>query len=305
MKLSTILREENILQLDAVSSRSDLLKQMTDLLVKNSNDLPDDLTSTFLPEIELREKQGGTGVGSGVAFPHARINGLERPLIALATVADGIDFDAPDNEPANIVFLFLFPAKRVELGVKIYASCSRFLMKEHVRNGLLQAQSASDILSITHENDMEIDAPVIALDLMRNKRFRIAPETPLHEATQLMHRNRTLASPVLNKNDEIVGELNCNQIFERELPDYIKHLHSVPHITDFKPFQHYFSEDGEMVVGEFMNECKNATINEDATMLEIVFLLSVKKHPLLYVCRDNKLLGVIDAVTVADKIFNM
>jgi CBS domain-containing protein len=169
----------------------------------------------------------------------------------------------------------------------------------------LKAASPADIISIAQENDMEIDSPVIALDLMRSKRFRLNPQMPLHEATQLMHRNRTLASPVLNANDEIVGELNCNQIFERELPDYIKHLHSVPHITDFKPFQRYFVDGDEMTVGEFMNECSDATVNEDATMLEIVFLLSVKKHPLLYVCRDNKLLGVIDAVTVADKIFNM
>jgi CBS domain-containing protein len=54
-----------------------------------------------------------------------------------------------------------------------------------------------------------------------------------------------------------------------------------------------------------MNPCEASSVNEDATILEIVFLLSVKKLPLLYVCRDNQLLGVIDAVTVADKIFNM
>jgi len=307
MKLSTILQKESILQFDTVSDKETLLKAMTDALVQSPGaaGLPKELTDTFYLEIEEREKQGSTGLGEGIAFPHARINGLERPLIAFATISKGVEFGAPDGIDSTLVFLFLFPAQRVELGVKIHSTCSRFLIQPEIREALLSSKSADEILTIMQQNRLEIDAPIIALDLMRNKRFRLTPDMPLHEATQMMHRNRTIASPVLNENNEVIGELNCNQIFERELPDYIKGLHSVPHIPDFKPFQSYFNDEKNTSVGDFMNTCKTSSVNEDATILEIVFLLSVKKLPLLYVCRDNKLLGVIDAVTVADKIFNM
>jgi len=307
MKLSAILQKESILQFDKVANKEALLKAMTDALIQSPGavGLSKELTDTFYLEIEKREKQGSTGLGEGIAFPHARINGLERPLIAFATISEGVDFGAPDGIDSTLVFLFLFPAQRVELGVKIHSTCSRFLVQSDVRKALLAAQTAEEILNIMQQNRLEIDAPIIALDLMRNKRFRLTPDMPLHEATQMMHRNRTIASPVLNEKNEVIGELNCNQIFERELPDYIKGLHSVPHIPDFKPFQSYFNDGSKTTVGDFMNECKSSSVNEDATMLEIVFLLSVKKLPLLYVCRDNQLLGVIDAVTVADKIFNM
>jgi len=307
MKLSTILQQESILQFDTISDKWTLLKAMTDALIQSpaATDLPAELTQTFYTEIEQREKQGSTGLGEGIAFPHARINGLERPLIAFATISKGVEFGAPDGIDSSLVFLFLFPAQRVELGVKIHSTCSRFLVQPDIRKALLSAENPEAIREIMQQNSLEIDAPIIALDLMRNKRFRLTPDMPLHEATQMMHRNRTIASPVLNEQNEVIGELNCNQLFERELPDYIKGLHSVPHIPDFKPFQTYFNDEENRSVGDFMNACEASSVNEDATMLEIVFLLSVKKLPLLYVCRNNKLLGVIDAVTVADKIFNM
>ena len=307
MKLSSILKKESVLRIEAAEDKWSVLRQLVDSLIASSfaQELSDELKNSLYEQIVDREKISSTGLGEGIAFPHARIDGLERPLIAFATVPNGVDFGAPDDLPAKLVFLFLFPAKRVELGVKIHSTCSRFLMQPDVRSALLSAKDSAEILEIMKQNSLEIDAPVIALDLMRNKRFRLSTDMPLHEATQMMHRHRTIASLVLDENDEVIGELNCNQIFERELPDYIKHLHSVPHISNFKPFQGYFEENKKLCVGDFMSKCKSATINEDATMLEIVFLLSVKKLPLLYVCRAGKLLGVIDAVTVADKIFNM
>ncbi len=307
MKLSGILKKESILILEDAPDKWSVIRSMVDALADSAfaEDLDPAVRASLYEEIERREKVGPTGLGEGIAFPHARINGLERPLIAFASVPNGVDFDAPDGLPARLVFLFLHPAKRVELGVKINAVCSRFLMQPEIRKALLEAASPEEIYQIMLQNNLEIDAPIIASDLMRNRRFRLTADLPLHEATQLMHRHRTVASPVVNASDEVVGELNCNTIFERELPDYIKHLHSVPHISDFKPFQDYFSNDAQATVGDFMNACPNAIIAEDASLLEIIFELSVQKQPLLYVCRDNKLIGVIDAITVIDKVINL
>ena len=307
MKLSGILKRESILQIENAPDKWSVIRTMVDTLTDSAfaDDLDPAVKASLYEEIEQREKIGTTGLGEGIAFPHARINGLERPLIAFATIPNGVDFDAPDGKPAQLVFLFLHPAKRVELGVKINAICSRFLIRPEIRKALLDATSPEEIYQVMQQNNLEIDAPIIASDLMRNRRFRLTADLPLHEATQLMHRHRTVASPVVNASDEVVGELNCNTIFERELPDYIKHLHSVPHISDFKPFQNYFTNDAQATVGDFMNDCGSAIVEEDASLLEIIFQLSVQKQPLLYVCRDSKLIGVIDAVTVIDKVINL
>jgi len=307
MKLSGILSNETILRIERPNDKWSVIRSLTDAVERSAGgrEIVDQLSASIYDEVEKREKIGSTGLGDGIAFPHARLDGLERPLIAFAVIPDGVDFESPDERPARFVFLFLFPAQRVELGVKIHASCGRFLMQPEIQQALLAAPDAGAIREVLSHNDPEIDAPVIALDLMRPKRFRIEKTTPLHEATQLMHRHRTLAAPVLDENDRVLGELNCNRIFERELPDYIKKLHSVPHVSDFKPFRKYFATNERAVVADYMNECDEAVLEEDASLLEIIFQLSVRKHPLLYVRRGERLIGVIDAVTVIDKVLNL
>ena len=306
MKLSKILNKDSILILSDATDKWDLIQQMIDALLKTpfAAELPETLRESFFEEIERRENVGSTGLGEEIALPHARMNGLERPLVAFAVVQNGVDFDSPDGLPAKFAFLTLLPAARAELGVKVNSAYGRFLMQPEVRVALLRATSAEDVLHIMDQTSLEIDAPIIALDLMRPERVRLKKELSIQEAMQVMHRSRTTAAPVLDADQQVIGELNCNHLFHRELPDYIRQLHSVPHITDFSPFQSYFSQNADLTVGDLMNDCESI-IDENGSLLEIIFLLSVKKHPLLYVCRDKKLIGVIDPITVMDKILNL
>ena len=306
MKLSNILRKESVLQIETASDKWDVIRQMIDRInqIPFVAELDPALKNSFFEEIKKREEAGSTGMGEGIAFPHARIDGLERPLIAFTTLRTGVDFDAPDKQPVRMIFLFLLPAARAELGIKIISVCSRFLMQEEVRQNLLNAAGSEDILQIMDQNTLEINAPIIALDLMRRERLRLTPELPGREATQMMHRFRVVAAPVVDEKQQVIGELNCNTLFQRELPDYITKLHSVPHISDFHPFQQYFAEDAQMTVGDLMNEC-TSVIDENASLLEIIFMLSVQKHPILYVCRNGLLIGVIDPITVVDKVLNL
>ena len=306
MKLSNMLSKESVLQLDSATDKWDVIRKLLAQLEKTPfvMELDSSLRESFYNEIEKREKLGSTGFGEGLAFPHARIDGLNRPLIAFAIIQNGVEFDSIDGKPANIIFLCLLPARRAELGIKINSVCTRFLMKNDVRQALHAAESSEAILNIMEQNTLEIDAPIIALDLMREERVRLSPELSGNEATQLMHRARTAAAPVVDAAGHIIGEINCNNLFHRELPDYITKLHSVPHISDFQPFESYFTEDAAHTVRDLMNEC-NSIVEENASLLEIIFKLSVQKHPLLYVCSKGQLIGVIDPITVLDRVLNL
>jgi PTS system nitrogen regulatory IIA component len=62
-------------------------------------------------EIQKREELGSTGMGAGIAIPHARIVGLQKPFGVLARLKKGIEFDAIDGRPVDLVFLLLLPAE--------------------------------------------------------------------------------------------------------------------------------------------------------------------------------------------------
>ena len=306
MKLSNILDKNAILLLEKATDKWDVIHQLLDQLSKTPfvSEFGEELCDTFLAELELRESLGSTGLGEGVAFPHARIEQLGRPLMACAIIRDGVDFGAPDGKPAQLIFLSLLPARRAELGVKINSVCSRFMLQPGIRETLLTASSAAEIVSIIEQNTLEIDAPIIALDLMRAERIRLQPDLSGNQATQLMHRSRTVAAPVVDESGRIIGELNCANLFYRELPDFITKLHSVPPVSDFRPFEKYFSEDAHHTVKDLMTDC-DSIIEEKASLLEIIFMITVKKHPVLYVCRDGRLVGVIDPITVLDRVLNL
>jgi nitrogen PTS system EIIA component len=84
-------------------------------------------------QIAKREELGSTGVGNGVALPHARLKGLKSPFGLLARLHHGIDFEAIDDEPVDIVFLLLLPDAPDETQRNALACAARALRDPVVR----------------------------------------------------------------------------------------------------------------------------------------------------------------------------
>jgi PTS system nitrogen regulatory IIA component len=78
-------------------------------------------------QIAKREELGSTGVGNGVALPHARLRGLKAPFGLLARLRQGIDFAAIDDQPVDIVFLLLLPETGDGAQLNALASVARVL----------------------------------------------------------------------------------------------------------------------------------------------------------------------------------
>jgi fructose-specific phosphotransferase system IIA component len=101
-----------------------------------------------LEKVLKREELGGTGIGFGVALPHARLNSATEILVALGISKKGIDFEAMDGQPARLIFLVLAPEKEAETYLKVMARISRLMRKEEVREELLRCDRESEVASI-------------------------------------------------------------------------------------------------------------------------------------------------------------
>jgi len=98
-----------------------------------------------------REATAPTGLGDEVAVPHTVIPGLSKPLIALGLSPEGIDFNAPDGQPARVVFLLLMPPRAQDQEVRILAQIARAVIEPASRARLLQAKSLSEVLAFVSE----------------------------------------------------------------------------------------------------------------------------------------------------------
>lgn len=107
-----------------------------------------------LPFLEVREavwnreRLAPTGVGQGIAVPHARLDALTEPRVALGFSEDGIDFDAPDGKPAQIVFLVLTPREDDGAQLELLADIGRTFAREETRRRLLAAQGFTEVLAV-------------------------------------------------------------------------------------------------------------------------------------------------------------
>ena len=103
---------------------------------------------SFLSNLILREKQSTTGIGRGVAVPHAHEDSIRRQILAIGISREGIEFDAVDGEPVHVVAVLGTPKKHQKQHMELLAALSRVLQHEKVRQTLLDAGSAVEVIDI-------------------------------------------------------------------------------------------------------------------------------------------------------------
>ena len=107
LPLSKLLTESHIINLSA-RSRKMAVEEMIDQLV-NLGDLAPERRDAAVRSVLLREYQACTGLGNGLALPHAKLNGIKRFISAIGISTDGIDFGAPDGGARLVVLLISQP----------------------------------------------------------------------------------------------------------------------------------------------------------------------------------------------------
>jgi PTS system nitrogen regulatory IIA component len=109
-------------------------------------------------EILKREELGSTGVGEGVAIPHARITGLKRPYGIFARLQKPIAFDAIDGEPVDVVFLLLLPDGSHGEQLNALAAIARKLRDSSTAQQIRSASNSAALYSSITANEKGVQA---------------------------------------------------------------------------------------------------------------------------------------------------
>ncbi len=95
-----------------------------------SDDRPELDYDTVFSQLIAREKLGSTGLGHGVAIPHCRMEACSEPLGTLLTLETPIDFEAPDDQPVDLLFVLLVPAEAHQQHLNILAGIARVFSQQ-------------------------------------------------------------------------------------------------------------------------------------------------------------------------------
>ncbi len=144
-KLSSILKEKYILLSLKEKLKNKVIAELVEL-VSHSGKLKD--KKNFCNAILKREKLGSTGIGNGVAIPHAKSAKASGFIIAFARSSIGVDFGALDGEKTHLFFILASPESDVGGHLKILADISRLVKDKFIVERLKSAQDKKEILKI-------------------------------------------------------------------------------------------------------------------------------------------------------------
>ena len=147
MDLGDILGPEQILPDMKASTRWEAIDELIELLISSSKIKPEH-REAITTVVKKRETSMSTGIGFGIAIPHASSDRIEQVVACFGRSSQGIEFDALDNAPVKFVVLFVVPKNQFQTHLRTLASIAKFLNDRGTRESLASAGSAEEILAI-------------------------------------------------------------------------------------------------------------------------------------------------------------
>ena len=142
------IREE-LINLDLLSEqKDDAIRELVQLM-ENAEGMVD--FERFLEDVFERERLGTTGIGDGIAIPHARTDAVDQLVIAIGRSARGVEFESLDGKKVNLLFLMGTPRGSVSHYLKILAQLTRLLKENTFRDKLLEARDKERVVSLFRE----------------------------------------------------------------------------------------------------------------------------------------------------------
>jgi PTS system nitrogen regulatory IIA component len=137
-------------------SKKRVLEQVGELLATAAPNLSSEEVFEQLLE---RERLGSTGLGHGIALPHARLKGITQACGALVRLETGVDYDAIDNQPVDLVFGLLVPHDATQEHLQLLAKLASLFSNEGFRNKLREAKDCDAVIALTqHAGDYQESA---------------------------------------------------------------------------------------------------------------------------------------------------
>jgi PTS system nitrogen regulatory IIA component len=124
MNISEILIQERVACCPQIGSKKRLMEGISELLARK---LPQLSRNEIFDSLISREKLGSTGLGKGVAIPHGRLSGLQRPACAFIRLDRPVEFDALDGEPVDLVFALIVPEDSTDEHLQILSAIAALL----------------------------------------------------------------------------------------------------------------------------------------------------------------------------------
>jgi len=149
MHLTELINPERVRCAVDAASKKRSLEELSHLIADGDAELD---SHEVFESLIAREKLGSTGLGKGIAIPHGRLKAADKTLAAFLQLKEGVDFDAPDGQPVDLLCALLVPPESTEEHLEVLAELTELFRDESLRSSLRQAATAEDLHRLLMEH---------------------------------------------------------------------------------------------------------------------------------------------------------
>lgn len=157
MRITDLLKSESIALGKKPADKESAIRQLADLMAASGN-LSD--KEQYLKDVFAREASGTTGLGDGIATPHAKSTGVKEAGLAAMTVPAGMDFESMDGKPARLFFMIAAPDSANDAHIQILQQLAMMIMDPDFKEALIAAKTKEEFLHLIDlKEDGKFEAP--------------------------------------------------------------------------------------------------------------------------------------------------
>ena len=252
-------------------------------------------------EVLAREQVGSTVLMDGLAVPHARVEGLDRPYAAIATSERGIKW-SEENSKVHIVFLILTPREDPALYLKVVHVLGTMLSDREQFNLVAAMSNAGEIYRFFESGEVYLPRYLTAADIMKREYKALNIDDTLQICINALISEHTSELPVIDSTGCLRGVARADNLLRACMPEHFLWMDDISEILDFEPFVQVLDDESTTPLTTILDE-KYPTVSPDSPAVQVACEMMRHKSSQCYVCEGDRLVGVVKLTEFLNKIF--
>ncbi|MEN6385471.1 MAG: PTS sugar transporter subunit IIA [Phycisphaerales bacterium] len=257
---------------------------------------------TAFKEVSQRENEVPTIVGPGIAFPHTRLESVDKVIVGIATIKDGIVY-APNrsNNIVKLIILTLAPKTAPGLYLQALSSIAKICQDPSTADKAAQLDTPEKVWSFFQTNGTTLPEFLRACDIMEPVTVKLQEHDTMERAIDLFVRHQVSEVPVIDKDGELIGVVSTHELLRVCLPDYVLWMDDLTPVINFEPFAQILRKESQTWLAEIMTS-DYATVDENAPAIQVAKEITRQQTDIAYVMRGKILIGIVSLAAFLSKV---
>lgn len=287
-----------ICRTDAAES-GELIEGLVDLLADNHPGLDREQT---LDAVLAREELMPTFIADQVAMPHARIDGITKPLVAIATSEFGVEFPGA-GKSASLVVLVLTPKCSPAAYLKIAAAIARRLHTPGFLEEAIASATPEELAArFNGDGGRPFHSPVTAGDMMAPPAAVLRETNSVKDAIDTIVRTGLPEIPVVDKEGDLVGVASARALLGVCIPEYLLWMEDLSQFSNFEPFETLLRKESSTWLADITDD-DYAAVQVAQPAIAVAEAMARHKTNRCFVLDGARLVGVVTLPSFLNNVF--